>query len=375
MGGTLVMLRLLLLLTIVSVFTVDLVAQESPSWERVQHLQHGINASEWFAQSGDYSVQRLRSYITVDDIDLMKRMGFDHVRISIDPAVFQCTGPWNQCERVQALDEVIAHSLAHDLAVVLDLHPSGEYKRQIATSDAAVEQCALLWSRIAGHFAKLDPERVFFEVMNEPELSDAFRWSGVEQRLASAIRRQAPSHTIIVAGTQYSDIEDLIRLPEFRDRNLIFNFHYYEPHIFTHQGASWGAPYWIGLSAIPFPASAAQVDDAKTKQIDDYARWKLTQYGLEHWDENRIATEIAFAADWAKSRKVPLTCNEFGAYRNFMNPEDRLRWIVAVRNALEQNKVGWTMWDYRGGFGVIKKENDKSVQDAKVLHALGLGKN
>ena len=64
--------------------------QTSPAWSRVQHLQHGINASEWFAQSRDYSPQRLRSYTTLDDIERMHSMGFDHIRLSIDPAIFDC---------------------------------------------------------------------------------------------------------------------------------------------------------------------------------------------------------------------------------------------------------------------------------------------
>ena len=34
--------------------------------QRAQHLRHGINTSDWFAQSGDYSVQRLRTFTTAD---------------------------------------------------------------------------------------------------------------------------------------------------------------------------------------------------------------------------------------------------------------------------------------------------------------------
>ena len=76
----------------------------SSAWRRSQRLRHGINASEWFAQSTDYSLQRLSTYTTLDDIALMRRLGFDHVRLSIDPAIFNCRGPWTDCERVKALD-------------------------------------------------------------------------------------------------------------------------------------------------------------------------------------------------------------------------------------------------------------------------------
>ena len=45
----------------------------SLAFQRAQHLQHGINTSEWFAQApgNDYSVQRLETYATPADIALI----------------------------------------------------------------------------------------------------------------------------------------------------------------------------------------------------------------------------------------------------------------------------------------------------------------
>jgi endoglucanase len=343
----------------------------SPAWKRAEHLRRGINASEWFAQSRDYSTQRLRSYTTLDDIAKMHAMGFDHVRLSIDPAIFQCDDPWSQCERVQVLDEVVAKALSQDLAVIIDLHPNEEYKRQLSSSDSAAEQFALLWSRVAGYYTKTNPEMVFFELLNEPEVG-VYRWAGIQQSVVEAIRRAAPANTIIVTCGEYSNPDDLARMPEVRDDNYIVNFHYYSPHIFTHQGASWGAAYWVNLRQVPFPGTPELVASVIARQTDDFARWKLTQYGLEHWDADHVAGEIRFAGEWAKSRRVPLTCNEFGVYRNYSNPDDRMRWLQAVRTALEQNHIGWTMWDYQGGFGVVTRKEGATTQDDAVLHALGL---
>ena len=56
------------------------------AFARAQHLRHGINASEWFAQSGEYSAARTNRYTDAQDIALMARLGFDHVRLSIDAA-------------------------------------------------------------------------------------------------------------------------------------------------------------------------------------------------------------------------------------------------------------------------------------------------
>lgn len=363
---------LLLLLLVHSSILVAQNPTSSPVWKRAQHLRRGINASEWFAQSADYSPQRLSTYTTMDDIRLIHQLGFDHMRLSIDPAIFDCRGSWSECERVKAVDSVVAQGLTQDLAIIIDVHPSDQYKRQLEADNSSVEKFRLLWGSIAEHFASADPERVVFEILNEPELRDPYRWIGIEERVIEEIRRKAPKHTIIVTGAQYSNIGDLIVLPQFSDDNLIFNFHYYEPHIFTHQGASWGTPFWINLRDVPFPLTQESAQKAIAEQSDSMVKWQLTETAYGHWDRDRIAGEIRFAAEWAKEHHVPLTCNEFGVYRRFSDPDARARWIEQVRTSLEQNNIGWTMWDYRGGFGVVTKQSGTSIPDDRVLHALGL---
>jgi aryl-phospho-beta-D-glucosidase BglC (GH1 family) len=344
----------------------------SPAWKRFQHLRHGINASEWFAQSSDYSVQRLSTYTTLDDIALMRRLGFDHVRVSVDPAIFECHGPWTNCDRVRALDSVVAKAVSENLAVIVDVHPSDQYKHQLAMEDFATERFRLLWSAIAEHFADSDPELVLFEILNEPEVRDPYRWSGMETRLLEEIRHKAAKHTVIVTGPQYSSLGEMMHLPQFNDDNLIYNFHYYEPLLFTHQGASWGVPFWVNLRDVPYPLTPETVQNVLSRQEDSVVGWELTEAAYGRWDRNRIGAEMKFAAEWAKAHHVPLTCNEFGVYRRVSNPDARARWIKDVRTALEENNIGWTMWDYRGGFGVVSKGNGQAVPDLSVLEALGL---
>jgi aryl-phospho-beta-D-glucosidase BglC (GH1 family) len=302
----------------------------------------------------------------------MRKLGFDHVRLSVDPAIFDCNGSWQDCDRVKMLDAVVAKAASEKLAIVIDVHPSDQFKHELSASSSAAERLRLLWGNIANHFATTDPEMVLFEVLNEPEERDPYRWAGVEARIIEEIRRQAPKHTIIVAGAQYSDIGDMVMLPQFADDNLIFNFHYYEPHVFSHQGASWGVPFWVKLKDVPYPLTPDSAQPAISSQDDWQAKWELTETALGHWDQSRISEEMRFAADWAKAHHVPITCNEFGVYRNFSDPAVRARWIADVRAAMEQNNIGWTMWDYRGGFGVVTKQNGVSVPDDRILQALGL---
>ena len=75
--------------------------------------------------------------------------------------------------------------------------------------------------------------------------------------------------------------------------------------------------------------------------------------------------------EWARQRGLAITCNEFGVYRK-ANPDERARWLTDVRTALEKRNVGWNMWDYSGGFGVVSKQSGKTVVDEGTVKALGL---
>src|ERR1039458_423706 len=63
----------------------DHAADVQTAFARAQHPKHGINASSWFAASRDYSAEHLESYTDDADLALIAKMGFDHVRLSIDP--------------------------------------------------------------------------------------------------------------------------------------------------------------------------------------------------------------------------------------------------------------------------------------------------
>jgi len=163
---------------------------------RIFHLRHGINASEWFAQVYDkrgYTKEHFQSWTTAEDIALIKDMGFDHVRLSVDP---QPMMPDHRPDEIPAeylgyLDAAVKMILDRRLGVVIDLHPSSDFKTRLAKDDSFVQQFADFWRALARHYSSCDAESVFFEILNEPEFSDRYRWYGVQAKLAAAIRAHA----------------------------------------------------------------------------------------------------------------------------------------------------------------------------------------
>ncbi len=351
----------------------------SLAFARAQKLKRGINASEWFAQVYDkrgYTPEHFQAWATADDIALIKSMGFDHVRLSVNPQpMFNEREPNKiSAEYLSHLDAAVKMILDHGLAVVIDLHPESDFKERLSKDDEFVERVADFWRALAAHYAalNLDAERVFLEIMNEPEFSDRYRWLGVQMKLAAAIRQGAPLLTIIAAGARWSNDDELVFQAPLHDANVIYNFHFYLPQVFTHQGATWSKYYWHWLRGVRYPSTEESAEHAAALVPDEVDRLQVIRYGHEHWDAARIASEMKQAAEWAQRRGVPLVCNEFGVYREFADPQDRAAWLHDVRTALEQNGIGWAMWDYSGSFGVVTKKDGKTVADDGVLKALGL---
>jgi aryl-phospho-beta-D-glucosidase BglC (GH1 family) len=349
----------------------------SPAFARAAHLKRGINATEWFAQVNDkrgYTREHFQDWTTAEDIASIKSLGFDHVRLSVNPQPLFTEREPNKLpvEFLGYLDAAVKMILNHGLDVVIDLHPESEFKTRLGKDDDFVEQFADFWRALAAHYSTWDPDRVFLEILNEPEFTDRFRWLGVQAKLAAAIREGAPTLTILAAGARWSNDDELVFQEPLHDPNVIYNFHFYEPHIFTHQGATWGSYYWHWLRGVRYPSSPESAERVAPLVPDEVSRLQVIRYGRDHWDAARIGSEIKQAAEWARRRGVPLVCNEFGVYRAFSDPQDRAAWLRDVRTALEHNGIGWTMWDYSGSFGLVTKKDGKAVADENVVRALGL---
>jgi endoglucanase len=369
--------RLLLSTLFLFVMASPLLAQDSSlAHRRAAHLRYGINLSEWFAQVYDpkgYTKEHFETWNTAQDIALIKAMNFDHVRLSINP---QPMFRRNQADRIPAdylayLDAAVKMILDQNLAVILDMHPDSDFKQKLVADDAFVEQFEDFWRAFARHYAGTNPDLVFFEILNEPEFRDRYRWEGVQSRLAAAIREGAPSHTIIVAGANWSADNELLFTEPLHDPNIIYNFHFYDPHIFTHQGATWTTNFQHYLSDLPYPSTPENVRAAANLIPDAVNRLSAIRYGLDRWDRARIDAEFDEVAAWGKRWNVPLTCNEFGVYRKTANPQSRAAWISDVRSSLEKRNIGWTMWDYSGGFAVVVKQNGQPQVDELTVKALG----
>jgi Cellulase (glycosyl hydrolase family 5) len=74
-------------------------------------------------------------------------------------------------------------------------------------------------------------------------------WNTLYPRLINAIRAEAPERWIIVMPI-WGSVDNLVDLSVSAAPNLIYSFHFYDPHFFTHQGLQ-GA--WPPAQSVVYP--------------------------------------------------------------------------------------------------------------------------
>ncbi|MBE3095899.1 MAG: cellulase family glycosylhydrolase [Planctomycetes bacterium] len=372
------MMQMVVICLACAVFAATAAAEAAPAAgvppSRLEKLTQGINLSHWFGQGPrGYPRQHLETYDTAADMALIKSLGFRHVRWTFNDATVVAADKPGALdpEKMKVFEAALDMMLGKGLAVIVDFHPEDDYKRAVEKDDAAADNFVSMWRALSKQLSGRDPERVFFEVMNEPVVRDSARWNAIQKKALAAMRESAPRHTLIATGAQWSGVDQLERIEIVPDRNVVYNFHCYEPFKFTHQQATWAGDSVKGLKNAPYPSSPEAVAKVLSELTDERARREMTQYGKEQWNAGKIDALIARAAAWGRKNGVPLTCNEFGVYRK-APAADRCRCIEDVRKACEKYGIGWAMWDYAGGFAVATGKPGERVADPDTVKALGL---
>jgi aryl-phospho-beta-D-glucosidase BglC (GH1 family) len=357
------------------------------AFARAARLSRGVNLSNWYSQTPDYSAAHLATYIDAADFKLIRSLGFDSVRLPINPEPLLATAPVTppppivdgdaplsrtatvalRPEAMARLDATVREITDAGLVVVLDIQPEEMWMRQAFTDEGA-PGFLYFWRTFARHYAATDPEKVYFEVLNEPHNISDGRWAILQERAVAVIRKEAPAHTIIVTGAE-GGLTSLIPLA---DPNVIYTFHEYNPVTFTHQGAPWMGEGLSSLREVPYPSTAENIAAALDATKDEAGKDMIQHYGIDHWNRIRMQQTIEPFVDWGRQFQVPVWCGEFGAIRDFTPTDDRARWISDTRQTLEAGHIGWAMWDYRESFGFVRKEAGVTTVDESVMQALGL---
>lgn len=347
---------------------------------RFDRLARGINLAFWFW----YAPAEIDRRFTDEDFALIRNLGFTFVRVPIDLefVMDKNSDDLLNHDNLAYIDRGFERLLAHDLAIIVDLHSTSLADSDVSNYSSALEDPAFVevftrfWQSFANYLANergYDPEMMFFGPMNEPVFkADPSEWPPIQERLLAAIRAVAPEHTLIATGALWSSLYTLLELQPLNDPNIVYDFHFYEPFVFTHQGAGWTSRDVLPLREVPYPSSPEAVAPL-LDGLPDIAREALERYGQEEWDAADLEARISQVGAWAQAHGLRVICTEFGVYGAYAPHQDRVRWITDTRVLLEKYGLGWGMWEYDDSFGLVQRMPSGSIiLQRDLAAALGL---
>lgn len=322
----------------------------SDALQHLKHFRRGVNIGNHLESppGDDWGA----TYDT-SDFAAIRREGFDHVRIPVAWHYYTGSAPDFEInsEFTASVDNLVTNALAHDLAVIINLH---HFDKFMNAPEEYLTQFTEIWRQIGKHYAAFPPT-VAFELLNEPTVQA--QGDILNRAFATAlnvIRETNPQRLVLMGPANYNDPYELRNLIVPADSNLAVTVHNYRPHLFTHQGAAWTAPQTdtIGLTYPGPPRNPVQPAPA-TAAFVHISVW-MDAYNRENTAANPVSRRafipaMELARAWSDYTGIPVRLGEFGCIRTIPH-DSRARYYNDVRTLAEQLEMGWTIWDWRAWF-------------------------
>ena len=317
------------------------------------YLDRGYNITNWL-EEGPFTGFTYDS----DFVLKLATAGFKSLRlpIDIDRYVVSSTVVGDVAEVMlrddlfTVLDAFVAWTGNVGMSLTIDYH---QYDKSLdKAKPETVAVAVAVWKKIAARYASNPREDLFYELLNEPELSmdgtppTQAEWTAIAERMIAAIRATDATHTILFGDVSWYGIAPLSQRKPLSDDNVIYVFHDYEPFVFTHQGASWAG---MGSTHdIPYPYSA--------ERWSAYFSDLGFHTGMESWilsaardyyqtgNRSYMRNLVLRAKRWAVANNVPVICNEFGVYDRSARLADRARYLADAVSIFEELEVPWQQW-------------------------------
>ncbi|MCH5204616.1 MAG: cellulase family glycosylhydrolase [Oscillospiraceae bacterium] len=328
----------------------------------------GVNFGGWLSQC-DYSKDRLDNFITEADFERVSHWGIDHVRVPVDYNVIQTEDGEYIESGFKYVENAILWCKKYGLNMVLDLHKTcgfvfddPNYVGFFDNEKLQLRFCKL-WREIAERFGKYS-DMLAFELLNEvtdPKFNAV--WNKIAKDAIAEIRKVSPDIKILLGGYHNCAIEAIFDLDLPTDKNVVFNFHCYEPIIFTHQGA-----YWVNGMKSDFRISYPESADVYANEAEKIALYKtpaLENFGDKELDYTFFVNSFKPVAEYCEKHDIALYCGEYG-FIDLAEKQSGLRWLKDINKAFEELKIGRAIWSYKEmDFGLIDKGN-KDILDEIV---------
>ena len=316
-------------------------------------FNRGVHFNQWFETTSVNSIH-FQAYSKQDFINV-KKMGANIIRLPLNLQAYASGKDFQFDDKfLTYLDKVVSYAEETEMYLILNNHtfyPDGMMYYQLEN------QLVKMWDQLSLRY-KDNSDFILYQIANEPHDVDKKFWGELQQKLIEVIRNNDKKHTIIVNPGNWSSYTALKDLPEYKDDNLIYDFHFYDPMIFTHQNASFITPQTINLRDMPFPYNISRMPPFPNDLKGTGYEWAYNNYAtigtIEH-----LKSLIDIAIQFRNSRNVRIFCGELGVHGPGAQSKDRIIWYDAVCSYLRENDIPYTLWDYKKVFGIFSDTSNE----------------
>lgn len=315
-------------------------------------FEKGINLGGWLSQC-PYELEHYECFITERDIETIASWGVDHIRLPIDYEVIHGIELEETCEGTIYIDRCIEWCRKNNLNLILDLHKVpgfsfNQVEQNTLFDDVLLQERYLkIWDSLARLYSQYS-DFVSFELLNEIVEQEETRWNKLASQAIQIIRKYSQKIYIVVGGIQWNSVHTLKLLDIPLDDNIVYNFHFYEPFLFTHQSAPW-------ITQMP-QEKREYPDDLDTyrrvsKEINSFGSG-LYNPGVTEMGKEFMIALIDEAVKAAEVKHVFLYCGEYGVIYNA--PSDSIvRWYEDINQVFVSKGIARAAWTYKSlDFGI-----------------------
>lgn len=359
--------------------------------KRIEGLRRGMGIGGWLTNYKRFHVlpaerrmqitigdeEHFANFITEADIAYIAALGMDHIRLGFDQIVVE-ESPYHFRESILSLlHNFVDWCRKYGLRPILNMHKAiGNYcdipnEIGLMHDQELQRRFIAIWCGLEDEFSRQND--VCFELLNEVVHATAEEWNDLAAKTIAAIRAKNMARLIIVGGVEWNNPCGLPDLRVYEDENILYTFHCYAPHEFTHQQGVLQADPLFYNRKMPWPC-----DDIE--RYRDYHRLingtdPYTAY--DRMDILFLRDYLAPVKDFAENHPDKfIWCGEFGTIRH-ADIHWRENWMRDIISLLKEWDIPYCVWNYLSTpndgnrFSLVDDENRRILSEE--MHRIILG--
>ena len=359
-----------------------------------QTFHNGINLGGWLSQYEFLAGQPLTdmnlkahfdSFITEKDIRQIAAWGFDHVRLPVSGYLLydQVSRKLNE-QPLAYIKNCIGWCQTHRLNVILDLHDfqgnvygAMDTPMPLLTDISLQEHFLAVWTELSKHLKEYGNQNsihrhnskdgivIAFELLNEVSDASHYLWNQLYKSAVKAIREVDSNRLILVGSNYQNSAAYLNQLDLIEDPAIFYNFHYYEPQVFTHQKAHFSEEMRDYDQTVTYPGDISGFGKYLKSHPEYLMKYQLVAKECNN-DRKLMEKLLKDAVDFVRYTGCSLYCGDYGVIDSAPSSE-AVKWMRDLLLILDENHIGHALWNYKAlDFGLL--DLDGNIVSEEFLH-------